>query len=298
VNCFLSAAGGIDLAPLREFLRSKDLVPIEQSDLAPQGLGLFKATSRALGEADVVVAVIGSSGGNANVFFEIGFAAALGKRILLIVEPTATIPFELQGLAFVRSDLQDKDAVDFGLEQVLASPNDAREEDLTEEPAPKVLGAAADALLERLERLGVSILRRSADLEAIVKEAFEGGGASTVVASRNKDSGADFAVWIDGLQPYFGNPLIVDLVERIDSNRTLSGAVHDAVEHARRANAKAVLVLYLDGPSADYFDKTFQVFDPDVLFFHLRDFISALRARPIVQVLRDAGAARLYDGRQ
>lgn len=56
--------------------------------------GMLERIFNQIGKADVIVADM--TGRNPNVFYEVGYAHALGKIVLLLTQSTADIPFDLQ----------------------------------------------------------------------------------------------------------------------------------------------------------------------------------------------------------
>src|SRR4051812_29900369 len=81
-TCFISAPSGVNLAPLSRVLLDKQvrLLRIADATAADQ-------VTSALVKADLVIAVLNPEQSNTNVYFEVGYAAALGKRVLLIAPP-------------------------------------------------------------------------------------------------------------------------------------------------------------------------------------------------------------------
>ncbi len=89
--------------------------------------------------------------------------------------------------------------------------------------------------------LGMAVGTQSRDLKAhliassgrqfemVVKELFERAGYVVSETMGAEDRGADFALWIDGLQYAFGNPVVVQVKDRL----TVPSAAH--TEQALRA---------------------------------------------------------------
>jgi hypothetical protein len=70
---------------------------IDESDLNP-GDNWIEKMEIALRESDAIIAVISGSGGNGNLYFELGVAAASGKNMILVVDPSVrvSLPFDLR----------------------------------------------------------------------------------------------------------------------------------------------------------------------------------------------------------
>src|SRR6478672_1650469 len=82
---------------------------IERSGLRPiRGDSLFRPSPimddvwRAINEASLLVADLTSQ--NANVFYELGLAHALGKPVILIAETMDDVPFDLRSLRILTYD--------------------------------------------------------------------------------------------------------------------------------------------------------------------------------------------------
>ena len=81
-----------------EALRRQHLrVWIDESDLYP-GDNWIQKMEVALRESDAIIAVISGSRGNGNLYFELGVAAASGKNMILVVDPSVrvSLPFDLR----------------------------------------------------------------------------------------------------------------------------------------------------------------------------------------------------------
>ena len=85
-TCFIAAPDGIDLRILRAALRSRGVdAPVPEYLVGAAGLAA--ESLRQIRAADLVLGVITSSPRSRWVLFQLGQAAALGKRIVLFVSP-------------------------------------------------------------------------------------------------------------------------------------------------------------------------------------------------------------------
>ena len=91
---------------------------------------------------------------------------------------------------------------------------------------------------------------RGRALEGIVGDALRDAGTDMVVASPERERGADLAVWSDVLQPFVGNPLIVEIKVRIKDKTSAKKAVEQLTSHLARSGARWALLLYAEGPAS------------------------------------------------
>jgi hypothetical protein len=242
-------------------------------------------------EADLVIGVLPGNRHAPSVVFELGQAWALGKRILLIASPKAHwLPFPLKRLLVLRVDVKNRTALDFALEQFLSAPED-REPERSRVPFErKALGPQADLLLERLTQW-----RRVGDgrtLEGIVGDALRNAGTDVVVESPERERGADLAVWSDVLQPFVGNPLLVEVKSRVEDRASARSASEQLVGYIAKSGARWALLLYGDGPSSSA--PQWSATPPNVLVMSVEELLRSLRDRAFPEVIRDLRNARVH----
>ncbi len=103
--------------PFEDYYRRVFMPAIEDANLEPVlANDLFRAGSivedmwTQIQEAKVLLAIL--TGQNANVFYELGLAHAIGKPIVMVSETMSDVPFDLQAL---RTLTYDKDDPEYGL---------------------------------------------------------------------------------------------------------------------------------------------------------------------------------------
>jgi predicted nucleotide-binding protein len=104
---FISAGTDVDLSGLISDLRRRGAEPYILSDVAELGADVLQSVSRAIGEADNVLLVLGSGSVSSNVWFEAGIAVGLGKPVLVVADPDIKLPFALAGVLTVRARPND-----------------------------------------------------------------------------------------------------------------------------------------------------------------------------------------------
>src|SRR5438105_13911024 len=83
-TCFISAPVNLDLGVLRALLHSKGIETILPFELEITGANFREQIEKAIQKADFCIAVLTASKGSSNVFFELGYAWAMRKRVVLI----------------------------------------------------------------------------------------------------------------------------------------------------------------------------------------------------------------------
>src|SRR5260370_28107449 len=148
-TCFVSAPQGISLEVLRESLLAHDIRPLIPQELSA-GTDWAPELQRELAQADLVIGILPTGRQSAWVLFELGQAWALGRRILVIAPPgSEPVPLTLQRLLVLRIAPNNRQAIDFALDQLLSAPLETVTED-TRKPFQSLgLGAQVDLLLTR-----------------------------------------------------------------------------------------------------------------------------------------------------
>jgi hypothetical protein len=290
-TCFISAPAGAPLGVLRASLQSRGLRVLVPHDLAA-GTDWASEIQKQLSQADLVIGVLTSVRQSPWVLFELGQASALGRRIVLITPKNADpIPFALHQFLVLRIDLDNQEAIGFVLDQLLAAPDRPRTA-----PTPQMrppfggLGPKADDLLAALDRSLASANWQA--IEQVAADALRSSGTDIVVTSPTRDIGADFAVWSDVLEPFVGNPLLVEVKARIRGKSEATRAVDQLTLYLGASGSRWALLLYGDGPDPE--DQAWSASPPNVLVLSLRSLLEALRSQAFPEVVRDLRNRRVH----
>lgn len=289
-TCFISAPAGANLEVLRAALERKGLRVLVPHDLAV-GADWASEIQKQLSQSDLVVGVLTSERQSPWVLFELGQASALGRRIVLITSPKADpIPFSLHQFLVLRIDLDNDDAIGFALDQLLSAPEPSKREHSTQVRPFVGLGAKSDDLMAALESSLVAGDWRS--VERIVADALRSSGTDVVVTSPNRDVGVDFAVWSDVLEPFVGNPLLVEVKAKIRGKTEVTRTMKQLTSYVGSAGSRWALLLYGDSPvlESQLDVKTF----PNVLVLSLRSLLENLRTRAFPELVRDLRNQRVH----
>jgi hypothetical protein len=280
-TCFVSAPPGIELATLSRVLQDKHVRLLR----VPAGSATDQVTS-ALAEADFVIAVLNPGQSNANAYFEVGYAAALGKRVLLIAPPELdAIPADLEGLLQLRTNLENLEALEFALDQLLAAPHSTPTSAGAPPNTDVPIGPLADRLLEQLDDLGASITEER--LEKLIETALRASGLAAIVRADQPNRGVNFSVWSDSLVREGGAPLLVEVRKRIRPQGANVTPLVEVMSHAAFAGAYWGLLLYLEAPPLLLQPDLFPDARYPVLLLGVRDFLNGLREHSFAEVVRE-----------
>jgi hypothetical protein len=229
----------------------------------------------------LVIAVLSSGQSNANVYFEIGFASALEKRILLVVPPEIEAPSDARGLLTVVGTPDNVEAIDFALDQALVGwrRQPAR---FGETGRTMPIGKSADRLIQSLDSLGDQPTENG--LIAIIEDALRSSGVKSVVSqAKIGDYRPDIAVWADELDFWTRNPLIIEVKRDLTSSDRVIETIAQVSRLMQSTNSMWGLVLY-GGPV--WITRVESPF-VNVLLMNVREFLSALKTRSFGDIIRD-----------
>lgn len=289
-TCFISAPAGASLGVLRAALELRGLRVLVPHDLAV-GADWASEIQNQLSRADLVIGVLTSDRQSPWVLFELGQASALGRRIVLITSPKADpIPFSLHQFLVLRTDLDNADAIGFALDQVLSAPEPSKRERSTEAKSLLGLGTKSDDLIETLER---SLAAKDwPSLERVVADALRLSGTDVVVSSPSPDVGVDLAVWSDVLEPFVGNPLLIEVKGRLRGKTEATRAVKQLASYLGASGSRWGLLLYGEGPDLEG-QPAASTF-PNVLVLSLRSLLESLRTQAFPELVRDLRNRRVH----
>ena len=289
-TCFIAAPAGANLGVLRAMLEERGLRVLVPSDLEV-GVDWASEIQKQLGQADLVIGVITADRSSPWVLFELGQASALGRRIVLIASPKAEpIPFALHQFLVLKTEIDNADAIGFALDQVLSAPTNSKRERSSPPKALIRLGNKADEFIEKLDRELAAKHWRS--IEGLVADALRDSGADLVVASPNGDLGADIAVWSDVLEPFVGNPLLVEVKGAVKGKTDVSRAMWQLAEYVGASGSRWGVLLYGVGPEFD--EEIFVASPPNILVLSIRSLLERLRQQAFPELIRDLRNRRVH----
>jgi hypothetical protein len=292
LKSFVSAPAGTDLSELLKTLDENNIRILDPNGFAPGAIKMTDKIIDGLNHADLMVAVLGTANSSGNVLFELGCASALGKKSLVIVPEDYEIPSDIRSLVHIRTTPNNREAINFALEQILNAPEpaDNQKTDLIEKSKP--LGTVANNLLKQFYALPNNSMER--EIIALVTEILKASGLSFKSDQRYpsaKNIRPDLVVWIDELEPYFGNPILIEVKKRIISNEDANKTIQQVLNYLSVSHLKSVIVLASEiSPSALKIIAS----EPDLYFFELPQILDRLQHESFSRIIGKERNARVH----
>lgn len=289
LNVFISSPAGTDLSQLLEALAENNIHALDLAEFAPGAVKITDKIIDGINHADLVIGVLGTANSSGNVLFELGCASALGKRVLAIIPESYEIPSDIKDLVYIRTTPNNREAVNFALEQILNAPEEKTKQQARLNDSSKALGMLADHLLKRLESLGKTPSKQ--DVEDIVREMLEVSGVKTLMKPKYSEIHPDFAVWINELEPYFGNPILIEVKGQIQTARQAKYLANQVLHYMSISSVMAVIIFAAQMSSEALNAVSLY---PNLYFFELHDFLKRLRQESFGQIVRKERNARVH----
>lgn len=241
VKCYISAPAGTDLSTLRDVLRNAGAEWVDQSHVH-LGQSLPEAVSAAISAADFVCAVIPEGADSANVFYDLGFARAQEKPVLVFVEHGRTLPSFLQHLPYAKAGMHDRQAMVFQLTSFLRFGPKRRthSKTVTQVESEKPLAGS-------LEKASGALANADAfAFEQAIYEMFQDAGVAISQPTETERDAADLALWLDSVHETFGGPVLVELKAGRLSEAVLREAEDRLRHHIFATGGEIGVLVYLD----------------------------------------------------
>jgi len=276
-TCFIAASFMTDLTVVKAVLHERGITPVIPLETVIETDSLLSLLRNEIKKANLFLAILTPESQNSNVLFEIGCAYGLQKQLLIMAPKGVNLPFDMQGLQYIRADAQNREALTFALDQALAPKRSSTQRKVDIEKT-KPLGKNIDPLLARLHTVP---LPREAELVQIVAKALEQSGALTVVEHGPQDRGFDLGVWADELEPWVGNPLLIEVKTRLPANDSI---VDHLMARVHSDPTRWALLLYTEGVPAP-FQRNFGGF-PHLLVLSIEELLTQLEHRSFGEIIR------------
>jgi hypothetical protein len=279
------AACRTDVTEIRKAMQRLELDEVSWEQAATPGTTWADSLLRCVNDADVVIGIIRDSRKAATVFFELGFASALNKPVLLITAPDYPIDqVPYSGVPLLRLDLGEEGAAMFGLRQAMSLPPH-RIDQLAEGFKTVPIGALADQLLERLPHT------RPREFEQLIYEAIKASGPGTIASGREAEfQGVDFAVWSSDLEPVIANPLLIDCKSSLRNLSDVNEAVGRMFRALEPIRNGCGIVLYKEAGNVPML----AIRSLPVFFVSAKDFIAGLRDTGLAEHVRKLRNAAVH----
>lgn len=289
-TCFISAPPSANVGQIRDSLLERNVSVIGLTNIQ-LGSVVQTAIINSINAADLVVAVL-SHGQTANPLFELGLAVGLGKQVMIFAPAKGDIvPSDLQGFPVVRTSLQNREAIDFAFDQLLASSESSPRmlsSPQTERPFRTLHGTSYRDELHGLAHQG-----SERELENLVARALRDAGAEIVAESPQRDRGIDLVIWSDDLQPYVGNPFPIEIKRRLASREDAKRALSSVASAASAIGSSWSLLLYAEGPGPE--DRIWWS-QPSVLAIGLHELFYRLEEQSFADIIRSLRNRRVHGG--
>src|SRR3990167_2249517 len=294
-TCFIAAPFGVNLNTIKTLLEERGMKPLVSSELKLIGVSLLEHVTRTISQVDLLIAILDPKQFNANVYYELGYAHALGKRLLVLAPPELkSIPADLTGLLYVRADAENREAIGFALDQVLAAPKPPKQKPSQPVEMSQPIGQLAEQLKDKLKSLGSRVDER--DVEKIVLSALRASGISILAGSVKPDIGADIAIWADELRSSVGSPFLIEIKTHLRDRAHIMQVSHQVSTYLEKSNACWALVLYLKGPPivADLPVFTSHARLSNILLLGVHEFLDRLKTSSSGEIIRDLWNRRVH----
>jgi|GEM_PF-1687225 len=288
---YVTAPRAIDTTPIRAVLEQKGFRTFspDQLDATPQSIS--QAIREGMQQADLVIGVVGPGEDSGFIFYELGFAEALEKPALVLLAGNVSADrWMISGTPYLRFDLSNPSALQFGIEQFLKVPRHGSKTSSAANRSKPIEGVA-DALLKRLREPGDRLPPQ--EFEAIIADAIRASQVTSVSRGSQDDKYVDMAVWSDDLQPWVGNPLPIEVRLRIKDSSDLNNCTMRLHRQMHEGDLSWGLLIYL---RADLEMRTVWMM-PNILCIQAEQFIEQLRTTGFGEVVRTLRNAVVHGAR-
>ncbi len=125
--CYISSPAGIDSSIIQSILVSRGFITSVETNGVKSAAYWEQKVTDSIRVSEFVVAVLSAGADNSNVYYEVGLAHGIGKRVLILASPEMKESTAgLKGSLYLRIDVTNKKAIEFALDQVLRAPEQDR----------------------------------------------------------------------------------------------------------------------------------------------------------------------------
>jgi hypothetical protein len=285
-SVFISHSAAQNIEPLLSLLKSENIKSHDSFDLAA-GHDIAEGILSSISRSDAVIAVLSNDLGFANVSFEIGYATALRKPMLLLLNPAASMPGFAYNMRHIVSDITDSEVLKIGIKRFLEEAtkrSPSRRKDNQPKTTMNPNENTIRNLANRIAQDRATIDARTA--EEIVANLLRAAAVTLVEEqSGSRDRGVDFAVWSDALQTSLGNPILIEVKAGNLDHARLQNAYERLVSQVLGSEARFGVLLYLDHSGRRF--KRPANWVPSVLALDVEDFAHELLSKSFANALME-----------
>lgn len=281
LNVFITAPSGSDVSHLKNILTQRGLSVLSFDDEIVSGDRWLHTLSNLIRKADIVFAVLGE-GSSENVMFELGFAASLNKKLVIIGH--SRTPMTLSDFPHLTVDLSDRRALEFQVEALLKNLDQIETTLFYDDIKPsnrlprsresKVLNRNAATYSLAQERL-LQILEASPEIDSVVVEP---------ISNQSAGFRPDLAFRFSAEPNFFPGPIAVEL-KVSESGQIRKEWIELIADYASKLHY-GVGLLVVDSPRAN--DLRAIGASPLVLTVGLQEFEQLLQTQKTAMEFRRA----------
>jgi len=284
-KCFISAPFGANISKIVNHLKRKGLKVINPIDVSEPGFALTDKLSKLISSSDFIIAVLPEEISSPSVYFELGCAFGLGKKILLVTSNPSIVPFVIQDFCQVILTDDNFESLSFAIDNIISAPKPSTAKKKPVSTKSKPIGNKAKELLERIKKGIEEPTER--EIVEVVASAIKQSGISIMSEPLFSDSTRgyrpDIAIWVDELQTHFGNPIIIEIKKDIKNKKQAGEIIKRVSKYQKVSNSQTALVLYYSGISSNapyLFQKL-----PRIYFFKIDEFIKELENKNLGKIM-------------
>ncbi len=279
--CYISSSAAVDSSSIQSILASRGFITSAETNGVKSTAYWEQKVVDSIRASEFVVAVLSTGADNSNVYYEIGLAHGIGKRVLILASPEMKESTAgLKSSLYLRIDISNREAVEFALDQVLNAPEKSRNLIVAEGKNNLPIGDLADDLLSQLstpESTG------GAHPENAVVQALGKSGVNVLVKSKYWDTGADMAVWADEIESIVGNPLLIEVKQHISGATSVTRLSSQIESYLENSNASWLLLLYLEGPEQG--SESWEQIPESVMYVSVKEFLESFKSMNFVEIV-------------
>ena len=279
---------------IEELLVERQIQPIVSADLASTASTFLEGVVNAISNADLFLAVLSSKQRNDNVYIELGIAIAKERRILILRPLEEPLMSDIAEIPAIHTDVSNRDAISFMLDQVLAAPPRKYRPHLPV-PVTQKGQPIGDFANELLEKLGThSEHEREDEIVQLVMLALQNSGYSTIkynplLGDSKAARRADLVVWSDEFGPWIGNPLIIEVKRTLKEPRS---AVQQVLSYLQLSQTRSALILYANKTAS--LGNLLSISPPNIFFLDVHELLTAMSTKSFAQVMIDLRNRRVH----
>ena len=271
MKCFVSREYNIAPVILNQIQEVLDKLKIQYFDMYSQDYGadIYSGVIKLISNAEIVIGVVTRN--STNVFYEIGVAVGMGKRVFLLLDDSEELPSDLYNLTYIKINGNLRENLMLPLKFFVDKKGKKPQIEYTKyyKKGLETAFASKDIYVQRAKyikenRDGDGFERLVADLFAEIKDQY----TTVKFQQTEKNEEYDFAVWVDELLGKIVNPIKFELklgdmsLERVEAL---------ANKLARQAKNQELIIILCCGKVEKYLDA-----NSNVLVIEFEDFLDKI----------------------